>query len=130
MQNKEIELNLERSSIKKKRGRSFFNDQRMKSFEHNLNNPMFIKGSGNPFLDLSSHPFEATSAATKKVAVNGHVKDFGTGLASLEEEELAVQSNRMRASLPKNLSKKTAEKEIVSAMVKLNQEGYEVPVSF
>lgn len=118
IQNKEIELNLERSSIKKKRGRSFFNDQRMSSFEHNLNNPMFIKGAVNPFLELISHPFEATSAATKKKSLNGH--DLGTGLASLQEEDLVLQSTRLKASLPKNLSKKTNEKEIVSAMVKLN----------
>jgi hypothetical protein len=32
--------------------------------------------------------------------------------------------------MPKNLGKNHTEKEIVSAMVKLNQDGYEVPVHF
>lgn len=31
--------------------------------------------------------------------------------------------------MPKNLAKNQAQKEIVSAMVRLNQEGYEVPVN-
>ena len=37
--------------------------------------------------------------------------------------------NSHRATMPKSIAKNIAQKEIVSAMVKLNQEGYEVPVN-
>lgn len=79
-----------------------------------LNNPQFVKGP-NPF--VSSSPTEATTAARVGQAVPNF--QFGAGLGVLEEECPSAGLGQ-RATMPKSLAKARTQKEIVSAMVRLN----------
>ena len=122
--NGELKLNMQDSTIKKKRGRSFFNADNIAKHD-TLDNPAFIRGNCfNLEVDSAQYNLTIEADANQQRGLNNR---FGGGLADLhnedygdEEEQPLSYKSSQRATMPKHLQKAQTQKEIVSAMVRLN----------
>lgn len=134
-----LRLNIQESSIKKKRGLSFFVDKKNKAVEFDILEEDYEKsnnnfGNTNHITNLSfqekikREPVTAISDQAVKI-LQSNAGNFNTAkIIDYSKNKFLASINSGNTLSQKSLQKVQTEKEIVSAMVRLNNQGMNVPL--
>ena len=135
-----LRLNIQESSIKKKRGLSFFVDKKNKEVEFNILEEDYEKSNKNNNFGNSNHitnlsfqektkePVTAISDQAVKI-LQSNAGIYNTAkVVEFTKNKFLANINSGNTLSQKSLQKVQPEKEIVSAMVRLNNQGLNVPL--